>query len=404
LKLLFISDNFPPEVNAPATRTFEHCKIWVEEGAEVTVVTCAPNFPAGKVFKGYRNRLRQTEWMSGIKVVRVWSYITPNVGFAKRIADYLSFALSAFIAGLTEKPDVIIATSPQFFTTLAGYGLSLAKRRPWIFELRDLWPESIAAVGAMKRGRLVRWLEKLELFLYRKADRIIAVTPAFRANLIERGVAANKIGVVTNGVDKTLFEPSPKDGLLCEQLALNDKFVVGYIGTHGMAHGLEFILRSLSKLNTQDIHFLFIGDGAEKKKLLEIREQFAITNVSFVDSVTKNEVARYLSVLDVALVPLRRSETFKTVIPSKIFEAAAMRKPILLGVDGQAREIIESYGAGLYFEPENQEAFLRQLKRLATDKGLYQELQSGCDDLAAAYDRKALALDMLATISQLRTQ
>jgi len=391
-------------VNAPATRTFEHCKIWVEEGAEVTVVTCAPNFPAGKVFKGYRNRLRQTEWMSGIKVVRVWSYITPNVGFAKRIADYLSFALSAFIAGLTEKPDVIIATSPQFFTTLAGYGLSLAKRRPWIFELRDLWPESIAAVGAMKRGRLVRWLEKLELFLYRKADRIIAVTPAFRANLIERGVAANKIGVVTNGVDKTLFEPSPKDGLLCEQLALNDKFVVGYIGTHGMAHGLEFILRSLSKLNTQDIHFLFIGDGAEKKKLLEIREQFAITNVSFVDSVTKNEVARYLSVLDVALVPLRRSETFKTVIPSKIFEAAAMRKPILLGVDGQAREIIESYGAGLYFEPENQEAFLRQLKRLATDKGLYQELQSGCDDLAAAYDRKALALDMLATISQLRTQ
>lgn len=391
-------------MNAPATRTFEHCKIWVEEGAEVTVVTCAPNFPAGKVFKGYRNRLRQTEWMSGIKVVRVWSYITPNVGFAKRIADYLSFALSAFIAGLTEKPDVIIATSPQFFTTLAGYGLSLAKRRPWIFELRDLWPESIAAVGAMKRGRLVRWLEKLELFLYRKADRIIAVTPAFRANLIERGVAANKIGVVTNGVDKTLFEPSPKDGLLCEQLALNDKFVVGYIGTHGMAHGLEFILRSLSKLNTQDIHFLFIGDGAEKKKLLEIREQFAITNVSFVDSVTKNEVARYLSVLDVALVPLRRSETFKTVIPSKIFEAAAMRKPILLGVDGQAREIIESYGAGLYFEPENQEAFLRQLKRLATDKGLYQELQSGCDDLAAAYDRKALALDMLATISQLRTQ
>lgn len=367
-------------------------------------MTCAPNFPAGKVFKGYRNRLRQTEWMSGIKVVRVWSYITPNVGFAKRIADYLSFALSAFIAGLTEKPDVIIATSPQFFTTLAGYGLSLAKRRPWIFELRDLWPESIAAVGAMKRGRLVRWLEKLELFLYRKADRIIAVTPAFRANLIERGVAANKIGVVTNGVDKTLFEPSPKDGLLCEQLALNDKFVVGYIGTHGMAHGLEFILRSLSKLNTQDIHFLFIGDGAEKKKLLEIREQFAITNVSFVDSVTKNEVARYLSVLDVALVPLRRSETFKTVIPSKIFEAAAMRKPILLGVDGQAREIIESYGAGLYFEPENQEAFLRQLKRLATDKGLYQELQSGCDDLAAAYDRKALALDMLATISQLRTQ
>jgi len=170
MHILFLSDNFPPEVNAPASRTFEHCREWVKLGHQVTVVTCAPNFPSGKVFGGYENKLWQQEVMDGIRVIRVWSYITANEGFLKRVLDYVSYMAMAVLASFfVRKVDVVIGTSPQFFTACAAYLVGLCKRCPWVFELRDLWPESIRAVGAMKESRVLDWLEKLELFLYRKA-------------------------------------------------------------------------------------------------------------------------------------------------------------------------------------------------------------------------------------------
>lgn len=164
MNILFLSDNFPPEVNAPATRTYEHCREWVRMGVQVTVVTCAPNYPAGKVFPGYRNRLRAVETVDGIRVVRLWSYITANEGILKRTLDYLSFAGTSLLGSLLEEADVIVATSPQFFTALSGFGLSLFKRKPWIFELRDLWPESIKTVGAMRDGSALHLLKRLDFF------------------------------------------------------------------------------------------------------------------------------------------------------------------------------------------------------------------------------------------------
>jgi len=205
MKILFITDNFPPETNAPATRTYEHCSEWVKKGTEVTVITCAPNFPQGKVYEGYKNKLYQTEMIDGIKVIRVWSYITANEGFTKRVLDYVSFAFMAFWVGLFQKHDVIIATSPQFFTTWAASAISKIRRKPWIFELRDLWPESIRTVGAMKQSRVLDWLEKVELWLYKDASRVVAVTDAFKKNLIDRGINAKKIDVVTNGANLDLY-------------------------------------------------------------------------------------------------------------------------------------------------------------------------------------------------------
>ena len=184
MKLLFLTDNFPPEVNAPANRTYEHCKEWVKEGVDVTVITCAPNFPKGKVYPGYRNKLYQSEVMDGIKVIRVWSYITANEGFIKRILDYISFAVMAFFAGLFVKTDLIVATSPQFFTAVAGRWLAFFKRKKWVFEVRDLWPESIIAVGAMKRNRAIRFFEWIEKRLYKSADHIIVVTDTFKKKII----------------------------------------------------------------------------------------------------------------------------------------------------------------------------------------------------------------------------
>jgi hypothetical protein len=177
MHILFLSDNFPPEVNAPASRTYEHCREWVKAGHTVTVITCAPNFPKGEVFEGYSNRLWQRDDVDGIRVVRVWSYITPNEAFAKRVLDYMSYMVMAFVAAFfVRRVDVIVGTSPQFFTVCAAYGVSLVKRRPWLFELRDIWPESISAVGAMKSGWLLDALEGLELFLYRKAAAIVSDT------------------------------------------------------------------------------------------------------------------------------------------------------------------------------------------------------------------------------------
>ncbi len=400
MKILFITDNFPPEVNAPATRTYEHAQEWIKLGAEVTVITCAPNFPHGNIYEGYKNKLYQKEMMDGIEVIRVWSYITANSGFVKRVIDYVSFAFSAFLVGLFSKYDIIIATSPQFFTTWTAWGLSKIRRKPWIFELRDLWPESIKTVGAMKQGRTIEILEKIELALYRDATRVIAVTDAFKTNLTSRGIEANKIDVITNGSNVELFYPRPKDQELLEQFNLNDKFIIGYIGTHGMAHSLDFIVSSIANIKDESIHFLFIGDGAMKQKIVELANNLALKNITFLDSITKDDVPRYLAICDISLAPLKKEDNFKMVIPSKIFEASAMQKPTLLGVEGQAQEIIEKYNAGLCFEPENEADFIQKVMLLKNDPTNYQELQKGCVKLAEAYDRKKLAAQMLLIIQE----
>jgi len=390
MKILFISDNFPPEVNAPANRTHEHCLEWVRKGAQVTVITCAPNFPQGKVYEGYKNKLYQTEERDGIKVVRVWSYITANKGTTKRILDYLSFALTAWVASWFQRADLIVATSPQFFAAVAGYLAAFVKRKPWIMEVRDLWPESIKAVDAMKQSRVIEWLEKLELFLYRRADKIVVVTDAFKANISGRGIPADKVEVIKNGVQTAQYRPRDKEARLIEELGLQDRFVIGYIGTHGMAHKLDFILECAREA-PKDVHFLFIGHGAEKERLRGLKDQWRLQNVTMLDPIPRAELLPFISVQDAALVPLRKSVTFKTVIPSKIFENAAMGKPILLGVEGESQEIIESYGAGLCFEPENKADFLQQVERLRGENGLYRQLQAGCAELVKDFDRKKLA-------------
>ena len=394
MKILFLTDNFPPEVNAPATRTYEHCKEWVKKGHSITVITCNPNFPHGKVYEGYQNKLYQTEYLDDIKVIRVWSYMTANKGFLKRILDYMSYALFAFLFGLFQKTDIILATSPQFFTTWAGWGLSKIKRKPWVFELRDIWPESLKTVGAMKSGKILNILEKIELGLYRDSEQVVAVTNSFKENLIGRGIEADKITVITNGSNNELFYKRAKNEQLISKLNLGDKFVIGYIGTHGMAHSLDFIINAIGKITDSSIHFLFIGDGAMKEELLILANKLNLENVTFLNPISKDEVPKYLSICDVSLAPLKKRDNFKGVIPSKIFEAAAMGKPTLLGVQGEAQKILEKYNAGICFVPEDEESFLLKLFELK-EKDKYAETLLGCKELAKDYDRKKLAQDML---------
>lgn len=405
MKLLFLTDNFPPEVNAPANRTYEHCKEWAKAGVEVTVITCAPNFPKGKVYPGYKNILYQSEIIDGIKVIRVWSYITANEGFVKRILDYISFAFMAFFAGLFVKTDLIVATSPQFFTAIAGRWLAFFKGKKWVFEVRDLWPESIIAVGAMERNRAIRFFELLEKRLYLSADHIIVVTDTFKRKISERGIDPNKISVFKNGANLELFKPQGKKIALEKSLNLTDRTVFAYIGTHGMAHGLSFILDSIKPLEAThpELAFLFIGDGAEKKNLLKQAEQLQLKNAVFVDSVSKKEIVDYLSLMDVALVNLRRSDTFKTVIPSKIFEAAAMEKPILLGLEGETKGIIENYNAGVCYTPEDQDSFFKAIQTITKLEHYLAKLE-GSKKLIKDFDRSKIAAKMLVCLREVQNK
>ena len=394
--VLFLTDNFPPEVNAPASRTFEHCREWVKAGHRVTVITCAPNFPKGKVFDGYRNKLWQRETMEGIEVVRVWSYITANEGFVRRILDYQSYMVSAIVASLfIRKVDVIVGTSPQFFTACAAYVASRLKFRPYIFELRDLWPETIKAVGAMKNARAIELLEKLELFLYRKSAKVISVTKSFKKNLISRGIDGSKIEIVTNGVDISQFTPRPKDEALTKQLGLEGKFVAGYIGTHGLCHGLETLVAAAERLRGTGIVFLFLGDGARKQFLRDMAAEKKLDNVVFIDSVPKAEVPRYWSILDVSVIHLQKAELFTTVIPSKLFESMGMGLPVLHGVEGESADIVRDEHAGIPFEPENVDELVAALRRLKENPAELEQFKASCLKGAQNYDRTNLALKMM---------
>jgi len=403
VRILFLSDNFPPEVNAPASRTHEHCRAWVAAGNSVTVITCAPNFPRGEVFSGYRNRLWSREELDGIRVVRVWSYITANEGQLRRTLDYVSFMVSATIAALfLPRPDVIVATSPQFFTACAGFLTSRLKRAPYVFELRDLWPESIKAVGAIRGTRLLRALERLELFLYRRAARVVAVTHSFRNNLVRRGIDPGRIDVVTNGVDLSRFSPRPRDAALVAQLQLQGKFVAGYVGTLDMAHGLETILEAAARVRQwpdgERYRFVLLGEGARKQELVRRAADSRLDNVLFLDSVPKSEVARYWSLLDVSIIHLRRDPLFETVIPSKLFECMAMGIPILHGVAGESADIVNRHGVGLVFEPGNADQLAVGLRRLATDAALLVSMRAACVRSAPEYDRRHLADRMLESL------
>jgi glycosyltransferase involved in cell wall biosynthesis len=398
MHILFLTDNFVPEANAPATRTFEHARRWRELGHEVTVVTGVPNFPTGRAQPPYRNRLFQRETIAGIEVRRVWTFLAPNKGVVKRSLDFLSFAISGFFGGLRVPADVIVATSPQLLTGLAGKWLARVKKKPWVFEVRDLWPDSIIAVGAMRENVEIRMLRRIEQGLYRSATRIVTVSNALCARLAAQGVPEAKLAVVTNGVNPERFMPRDKDPALIASLGLEGKFVAAYVGSLGAAHALDTALDAAAALQDENVHFLLVGAGARHEELRDRARRMNLRNVTFTGVVPADIVPNYLALADVALVSLRRTPLFRAAIPSKIFEAAAMERPILLAVEGVAADMITSYGAGVCVPPEDANAMAAALLSLRDDAALRDRLRAGCRKLARDFDRRTLAEKMLREI------
>ena len=399
MKILFLADNFPPETNAAATRVHERAVYWAEWGHEVTVITSFPNFPQGCLYPGYRNLWRQVETRDRIRVVRVKTFIAANKGGAfLRALDFLSYMASATLAAMSEKhSDVVVATSPQFFAAAAGWLVGALRGIPFVFELGDIWPASIVGVGAMKRNPLLKLMERFELFLYRRAARIVALTHAFKTNLTRRGIEPGKIAVVLNGVDLGRYAPRPRDKALAAEWDVAGKFVIGYVGTHGMAHGLVNVLDAAEKTRDRiDICFLLVGDGAERDMLVADVARRKLANVRMIGPQPKEAMPRIWSLCDVALVHLRDSPVFAEVIPSKIFEAMGMGLPILLAAPaGEAKEIVEADRAGVWVPPGDPAQLSMAARRLADDRTGRDRLATAALEAAPGHSRRAQAEAMI---------
>jgi len=407
MRILFLSHYFPPEVNAPANRTYEHCREWAAAGHEVHVITGVPSHPAGTPFTGYKRGWYRQEQIDGIQVHRVWTHLAPNRGVVRRTLNYLSFVPTAvFRSWRLGRFDVVIATSPQFFCAVAGRGAAALRRTPWIFELRDLWPESIHAVGAVRRSLLLRLLERLELRLYAQASAVVCVTQGFMANLEHRGVDAGKLRYVPNGIEPSFWAAgSREDGRARLGLGPHD-ICVTYSGTIGMAHGLGTVLQAarLVERSLPRVRFFLVGDGAELAELKARSIESSQPNVVFTGLLPRSGIADILAASDIALVTLKPAETFKSVLPSKMFEAMAAGKAIVLAVEGEAKRILERAEAGLPVPPGDAVALARAIAQLAQKPDLRERLgTSGCAYVASEFNRTVWAdryLDILSDASQ----
>jgi colanic acid biosynthesis glycosyl transferase WcaI len=371
VKILYVSQYFPPEMGAPAARADELARHWVRMGHDVTVLTGFPNHPTGVVPVEWRSRLRGLlfkETVDGVHVARTWLWPLPNRKAHERIRNYASFWVSASVSGLgLQKPDVVVGTSPQLLVALSGWWLAWWKRVIFVFEVRDLWPESLAAVGAgSEGGALHRTLSTIAGFLYRRSDHIVVVTPAFKDHLIQRWkVPRQKISVVENGVETDLFRPCAPE----KASGTEGRFLICYIGTMGMAHGLETLIAAAEQLQQTlpNAMFLLIGEGAEKERIEQLAAARRLSNIRFLGQQPRESVPGYIAGVDVCLVMLKKTELFKTVIPTKLLEYMSCEKAVIVAVDGQARKIVEEASAGIFVEPEDSSALAEAIHVLAAD-------------------------------------
>lgn len=403
MKILFVSHYFPPEVNAPANRTHEHCRRWVLDGHEVTVITGVPNHPRGKIFEGYHNRWIQEETVDGIRVIRTWMYLTPNAGFLRRVANYLLFALTAILASpRASRPDVVVATSPQFFVGVAGAIIARLKRRPFVLEVRDLWPKSIVELGQLHPGPILSVLEALERWVYRSAAGIVVNTRTFHDHITARGVAGDSIEVVYNGIDPAMFKPRPQNFELLARHGLADRFTVAYVGTLGLAHGLTLLIDVAERLaGRSEIQFVLIGDGADREKLEAEVARRGLRNFHMLGLQPRDAMPDWIASIDVLLVMLRDLPVFETVIPSKIFEFLAQERPVILAAKGEIRRMMAEADGALIIDPEVADQLVAAIEEVIAKPGAARlRAEAGRRFVEAGFLRDDLARKMSAFLER----
>lgn len=398
MRVLIFSQYYPPEVGATQHRLHFFASRLARMGHHVTVVAEVPNHPAGVILPGFTGKAWQRSNEDGVHVVRVWVKTGPVKTFVVRIGFYVTYAINALFAALLltgRRHDVVFATSPPLTVGWPGYVYSKLRRVPFVLDIRDLWPVLAVELGEMKNARVVAAARRLELLLYRNATRVTAVTRGFVRYVAEQGYPAERIVLLPNGTIPELFHPEPRDTALGAKLGLDGRFVVGFYGLHGIAQDLENVIETARLLEADDrFAFLLVGEGPVKADLVGKAERLGLRNVIFHPQVSQIEVLPLIMQADVVLVPLRRLELFKTFIPSKLFDFMACAKPVVLQVDGEAREMLEEARAGMFVEPGQPAKLAETLQQLVsmTKAELEAMGQAGLAYVRANYLREQQAL------------
>jgi len=410
MKIQYVSQYFPPEMGAPAARVSELSRLWTKAGHDVTVLTGFPHYPSGVVPQEYRAKLRRLimrEDFDGVRIERTWLATLPNSKTWERIVSYTSFTISAALRGsFLDSPDVVIATSPQLLECLAGLWIATLKGVPFVFEVRDLWPESLTLDADSFLNRRVRAvLTRISELLYRRARHIVVVTPAFKKYLIEHyNVTPEKISIVMNGVDPEVFTPDGETGSAVEELQLAGKFVVSFVGVLGNAHGLSTVVHAAARLQETrpDVLFLLVGEGADKSNVQALAAQMGVRNLLVIGQQPRNKIPALIRASSACMVLLKKSDVFKTVIPTKMLEFMACGRPVILGVEGQARELVEDADCGVCVPPEDSASLAGAIEQLHGDAELRKRLgENGRNYVVTHFSREQTARDYIALLQRM---
>jgi glycosyltransferase involved in cell wall biosynthesis len=411
MKILYVSQHYPPEMGALAGRAAELSRHFALLGHQASVLTAFPNHPSGVIVPEYRDRFKRLfyrEQVDGVDVVRTWLLPYPNRKPIERVLNYGSFCLSASVRGaFLERPDVVIGTSPPLPIAIAGYNVARIKRVPFIFEVRDLWPESLEGVGlGAKHSKVYKTVAAIARYLYKHSDHIVVVTPAFKEYLNARwNVPMEKMSVVVNGVETDRFAPVPPSPEIYRKFGVPEgNFVAAYTGTMGMAHGLETVLEVAEVLRDRAprITLLLVGDGGNREDLVRITNERRLANVIFTGQQPREKIPAIINSADVCLTLLKNEDVFKTVIPTKMLEYMACGRPVVLGVGGQAERILLEADAGLSVEPENPNAIAEAILAMASDPGSRERFgRNGREFICSRMSRDVTARDYLEILAKL---
>ena len=409
MRIVWLCHYFAPEIGAPQARLLEMSREFVAQGHEVEAVTCFPNHPTGELRPEDRGVRRRTDTIDGVTVERCWSFVTPNRGFVKKTLGHLSFMLTGW-SGLSRaaargRPDVVVVSSPTFFSVLTAWAWCGVRGVPWVFEVRDLWPGVFVELGVLRNRLLIGLLEAMEVYLYRAADRVVTVTRSFADDIVRRGIDRARLGVVTNGVDFARFTPGPKDAAFLAEEGLAGRFVVLYLGAHGISHALARILDAAESLcDLPDVLFVFVGEGAEKEQLAADAQRRGLANVKFVAGVPKERVLSWYRAADVGLVPLRNVALFRTFIPSKMFELLSAGLPVVGSVEGEAADILRESGGAAVVPPEDAAEIAAAIRALRDDPARRAAMaERGRAFVVENYGRDRLAKHYLTILSAVTT-
>lgn len=405
MRIIYLCQHFPPETGAPQIRVYEVSKELIQRGHQVEVLTAFPHHPKGVIPDEYKGMFYLYENWDGIPVHRSWIYPSPKGSFWKRLASYFSFTFSAFYSLAKSKPtDVIICNSPPLFLGITGYIGAKLKRAKFVFNVADIWPESAVELGILKNKSFIRMAEWLENFLYKKSWKIATATDGIRDYMIRKGKRPEDVFLLPNGVNTDTFSPLEPDHALLDELKLTGKKVFMYGGNLGYAQGLDSVLEAaaLLKDDTPDAHFLFVGDGQEREKLLAMKEELQLDNVTFYGAVPVSEMPRMFSIADYSVVSLRNIDLFKGARPSKIFPAISTGTPVLYCGEGESASILEEYNCGKIAPPENPEGIAAAIRELmaVTDEDYQIMVHNGRELAIDQYSWRSIVDDLLSQLNE----